>query len=203
MICKTVERRCRIGEVREIGGEDREIGDAPQEEGHAQERLRQEGHEPQTGHRHRAQRGEEERRQGAAEIGAQDARPGRPDRASARRADRCPPAAAPPSATPSSGLGHIAQVAVLPAFAHATRNSRLTALVSDDRGQAQGAVEKVPDRRHVLVRRLRPVPRSGGRRLHRPAELAARRVHRFARPRPACTCCARSRWRSPLTSVSG
>ncbi len=30
------------------------------------------------------------------------------------------------------GLGHIAQVAVLPAFAHAARNSRLTALVSDD-----------------------------------------------------------------------
>jgi glucose-fructose oxidoreductase len=30
------------------------------------------------------------------------------------------------------GLGHIAQVAVLPAFAHAHRNSRLTALVSDD-----------------------------------------------------------------------
>jgi predicted dehydrogenase len=30
------------------------------------------------------------------------------------------------------GLGHIAQVAVLPAFAHAKRNSRLTALVSND-----------------------------------------------------------------------
>jgi glucose-fructose oxidoreductase len=30
------------------------------------------------------------------------------------------------------GLGHIAQVAVLPAFAHANRNSELTALVSDD-----------------------------------------------------------------------
>jgi predicted dehydrogenase len=30
------------------------------------------------------------------------------------------------------GLGHIAQVAVLPAFAHASRNSLLTALVSDD-----------------------------------------------------------------------
>lgn len=30
------------------------------------------------------------------------------------------------------GLGHIAQVAVLPAFAHAGRNSRLAALVSDD-----------------------------------------------------------------------
>jgi predicted dehydrogenase len=31
------------------------------------------------------------------------------------------------------GLGHIAQVAMLPAFAHARRNARLTALVSDDR----------------------------------------------------------------------
>jgi predicted dehydrogenase len=31
------------------------------------------------------------------------------------------------------GLGHIAQVAVLPAFAHARRNSELTALVSDDK----------------------------------------------------------------------
>ncbi len=30
------------------------------------------------------------------------------------------------------GLGHIAQVAVLPAFAHAASNSQLTALVSDD-----------------------------------------------------------------------
>lgn len=30
------------------------------------------------------------------------------------------------------GLGHIAQVAVLPAFAHARRNSRLVALVTDD-----------------------------------------------------------------------
>ena len=34
------------------------------------------------------------------------------------------------------GLGHIAQVAVLPAFAHARRNSRLVAVVSGDRGQA-------------------------------------------------------------------
>src|SRR4029453_3542381 len=31
------------------------------------------------------------------------------------------------------GLGHIAQVAVLPAFAHARRNSRLAAVVSGDR----------------------------------------------------------------------
>ena len=31
------------------------------------------------------------------------------------------------------GLGHIAQVAMLPAFAHARRNSRLAAVVSGDR----------------------------------------------------------------------
>jgi predicted dehydrogenase len=42
------------------------------------------------------------------------------------------------------GLGHIAQVAVLPAFAHAQRNSRLVALVSDD-----------PAKRRELARRYR------------------------------------------------
>jgi predicted dehydrogenase len=35
------------------------------------------------------------------------------------------------------GLGHIAQVAVLPAFKHARRNSRLVALVTDDRLKAR------------------------------------------------------------------
>ena len=30
------------------------------------------------------------------------------------------------------GLGHIAQAAVVPAFTHAKKNSRLAALVSDD-----------------------------------------------------------------------
>src|SRR6185503_14229680 len=31
------------------------------------------------------------------------------------------------------GLGHIAQAAVLPAFAHASKNSKLVALISDDK----------------------------------------------------------------------
>jgi predicted dehydrogenase len=35
------------------------------------------------------------------------------------------------------GLGHIAQAAVLPAFAHARRNSRVTALISDDPKKAK------------------------------------------------------------------
>jgi glucose-fructose oxidoreductase len=42
------------------------------------------------------------------------------------------------------GLGHIAQVAVLPAFAHARRNSRLVAAVSDDR-----------TKRHEIAKRYR------------------------------------------------
>ena len=42
------------------------------------------------------------------------------------------------------GLGHIAQVAVLPAFAHARRNSRLTALVSDDATKLKVACQEVP-----------------------------------------------------------
>ena len=42
------------------------------------------------------------------------------------------------------GLGHIAQVAVLPAFRHAARNSRVTALVSDD-----------PVKRRELARKYR------------------------------------------------
>lgn len=40
------------------------------------------------------------------------------------------------------GLGHIAQVAVLPAFAHAARNSELTALVSDDPSKHQKLSKK-------------------------------------------------------------
>jgi glucose-fructose oxidoreductase len=40
------------------------------------------------------------------------------------------------------GLGHIAQVAVLPAFAHARRNSRLTALVSDDPAKLKALSKK-------------------------------------------------------------
>jgi glucose-fructose oxidoreductase len=39
-------------------------------------------------------------------------------------------------------LGHIAQVAVLPAFAHAKRNSRVGALVSDDRAKLRAMARK-------------------------------------------------------------
>ena len=44
------------------------------------------------------------------------------------------------------GLGHIAQVAVLPAFAHARRNSRLVARRERRRGQAAGGRPPLPPR---------------------------------------------------------
>ena len=80
------------------------------------------------------------------------------------------------------GLGHIAQVAVLPAFAHARKNSRLVALVSGDR-----------TKRRVLARRYNlehaygyeeydDVPRGGGRRVHRAAQLACTPSTPSARP---------------------
>ena len=40
------------------------------------------------------------------------------------------------------GLGHIAQVAVLPAFAHARRNSQLVTVVSDDRSKRQDIAKR-------------------------------------------------------------
>src|SRR5262245_5470475 len=40
------------------------------------------------------------------------------------------------------GLGHIAQVAVLPAFAHARKNSRLVAVVSNDRTKRRAIAKR-------------------------------------------------------------
>ncbi len=40
------------------------------------------------------------------------------------------------------GLGHIAQVAMLPAFAHAKKNSTLVAIVSDDATKRKEIAEK-------------------------------------------------------------
>jgi len=40
------------------------------------------------------------------------------------------------------GLGHIAQVAVLPAFAHAARNSELVTIVSSDRAKRRDLTKR-------------------------------------------------------------
>ena len=74
------------------------------------------------------------------------------------------------------GLGHIAQVAMLPAFAHARRNSRLAALVSDDPTKRRETREALPARPAFAYDRIRGVPGAGRCRLHRAAELDARGV---------------------------
>jgi predicted dehydrogenase len=53
------------------------------------------------------------------------------------------------------GLGHIAQAALLPAFAHARRNSRLTAVVSGDRTKRREIAKAVPTRPGVQRRQVR------------------------------------------------
>ncbi len=57
------------------------------------------------------------------------------------------------------GLGHIAQVAVLPAFAHARRNSRLTALVSGDRRKRDALSKKYRVEGAYSYGRVRGLPR--------------------------------------------
>ena len=76
------------------------------------------------------------------------------------------------------GLGHIAQVAVLPAFAHARRNSKLVAVVSDDRTKRREMTQALPPRARLLLRTVRRLPARGRRGVYRAAELDARGIHR-------------------------
>jgi predicted dehydrogenase len=117
-------RRGTYGQVRKISLETREVGNAPPEEGHPEERLGQSREEPQAGDRDRAERSQTEGRQGSTEVVPQAIK--QPETI------LMPAARQGPIRYAVVGLGHIAQVAVLPAFAHAKRNSRLTAIVSDD-----------------------------------------------------------------------
>ena len=88
---------------------------------------------------------------------------------------RCCPPSATRGATPSS-----------PRWSPATRSSARSSAQEVRRRPALLDYEQL--RRAAEERRDR-------RGLHRAAEQPARRVRRCARRRPACTCCARSRWR--------
>ena len=99
------------------------------------------------------------------------------------------------------GLGHIAQVAVLPAFAHARRNSRVVALVSDDRVKRQAVSRKYRiastytyDQYDTCLEQVDAVYIALPNSLH--ADTPS------AQPGRACTCSARNPWPSPSTSVS-
>ena len=76
------------------------------------------------------------------------------------------------------GLGHIAQVAVLPAFAHATRNSAVSPPSSATTPASEESWERHTRIRQELTRyrRLRSLSRARRRRLYRAPQLDARGI---------------------------
>ena len=101
------------------------------------------------------------------------------------------------------GLGYIAQVAVLPAFAHARRNSRLAAPGERRFRPSSGDCSALPARSAPIPTTIRRLPQAKSTRSTSRCPTPCTPSSRSARPAPACTCCARSRWRSPLTNASG
>ena len=94
------------------------------------------------------------------------------------------------------GLGHIAQAAVLPAFAHARRNSSLHALVSgsDEKLNNLGDRYRVPVRASYdnYERCLKEVDA-----VYICTPTPSTPATRCGPPRRASTCCVKSRSRSP------
>jgi glucose-fructose oxidoreductase len=118
------------GEVRQEGVEDGRVGHETPQARHPAERFGPQGHEPEAGDRDRAERGPEEGRQGPQAAVDAEAQPPEPSLMATRRTRR--PAVKRRVRYAVVGIGHIAQAAVLPAFANARRNSALAAIVSDD-----------------------------------------------------------------------
>jgi predicted dehydrogenase len=137
----------RHGQVRERRAEDGSVGDAAAQAGIAQEwTIRSDGQEPQAGDRHRTERGTKERRQGAGAQAiaiAEDLTIAEDLAYALTQGELIVPARRNRVIRYGVvGLGHIAQVAVLPAFANASRNSRLTALVSNDATKLKSLAKK-------------------------------------------------------------
>ena len=94
------------------------------------------------------------------------------------------------------GLGHIAQVAVLPAFGNARRNSKLVALVSGDPVKREQLGKKYDVEHTYSYEQYDECLQVGHRRgVHRAAEHACTASTPCAPRAPASTCCSRSRWR--------
>ena len=121
------------GEVRERRAEDGRVSDAAAQARLAEERLGAHGEEPEAGDRDWIERGSKERRQSAVAEALTLAVEDNPVAVALTPGELIVPRRRNGVVRYGVvGLGHIAQVAVLPAFANASRNSRLTALVSND-----------------------------------------------------------------------
>ena len=96
------------------------------------------------------------------------------------------------------GLGYIAQSAVLPAFAHARRNSELTALVSDSRTKLRKLGDEYDVHLKFTYDEFDALARSGAidAVYNRAPQQHAPRIHRAGRSPMACMCSVRSRWPS-------
>ena len=101
------------------------------------------------------------------------------------------------------GLGHIAQQAVLPAFAHANSTSQLTALVSSDPRKLQELGDKYNVDHLFSYEQYETCLREGvvdAVYLALPTICTASLP--FKLPKPAFMFCARSLWRPPKQNAS-
>ena len=94
------------------------------------------------------------------------------------------------------GLGHIAQVAVLPAFAHARANSQLTALVSDDVQK-----RKTLGRRYQVDHLTNAYAAASSMRFILLYQTIYTHATAFAPRRQEFTFCAKNLWPLPRKSV--
>ena len=102
------------------------------------------------------------------------------------------------------GLGSLAINQILPAFARCEK-SKVMAFVSGhpDKAEEAGRSATAWPKRPSTTTRTTTAPRQPGhrRRVRRAAQQHARRVHDSRAPRPASTCCARSRWPTRPTTA--
>ena len=91
------------------------------------------------------------------------------------------------------GLGHIAQVAVLPAFAHARSNSKLAALVTDDPRKQRKVAEAIQADQPSATKTSTTARAVDAVYIALPNAMHPEYTIRAAAP--ASTCSAKSRWR--------
>ena len=100
------------------------------------------------------------------------------------------------------GLGHIAQIAVIPAFAHARKNSELVAIISGDRTKRREIARRYRIEHSFSYEEFEECLRVvDAVYIALPNSMHAE--YQFAPLGPASTCFVKSPWRSRLRSAAG